>query len=152
MKKVSKDEAIAGLSIPQTANALQFRTKAKTLVATGYEKVRRDEDTVVRVYFKDAQVDERKLVEIEPGRMAINGIRTGVSAKYNSNDDAKVEFLPLFPPGGAFPVSLLGRWKATAADLYVDGVAVYTLDSEPEPKSKPLAQIAKETAASLSAK
>ncbi len=92
MKKVSKGEAITGLSIPPTPKLLQFRTKAKTLVATGYEKVERDEDGVVSVYFRPVHVHIRNLVEVKAERA---GIFEGnfSPAKYNSKDAAKVEFL-----------------------------------------------------------
>jgi hypothetical protein len=120
VKNARKCEAITGLSIPQTANALQFRTKAKTLVATGYEKVQRDEDGVVRVYFKDVQVYERNLVNVEPEGSSLE--KNPSPAKYNSKDVAKVEFLRPF----SLPIpGLSGRWKAAAAHLYVDGMAVY---------------------------
>jgi hypothetical protein len=133
MKKVSKDEPIAGLSIPQTANALQFRTKAKTLVATGYEKVRRDEDGAVRVYFKANQVNDGKLVQVEPGGTSLD--RNPAPARYTSKDAAKVEFLRPYSPPVVFLVLTghYGQWNAAAADLYVNGVAVYTPDSRTGP-------------------
>lgn len=139
VKKVSKAETITGLSIPQVSNALQFRTKANTLVATGYVKVQRDEDGVVCVYFKGANVYERNLVEIESGRMALNGIRTEVPAVYNSKDSAKVEFLrPSLLLSALLDAAV--EWKAPAADLYVNGLPVYKRDSVPESGPKSVAK------------
>lgn len=137
MKRVSKDQAIAGLSIPEASNGRQFRTKSKTLVATGYEKVQRDDDGVVRVYFKGPQVYERNLVQIEPGGTFLD--RNPAPARYNSKDAAKVEFLRPFSP--CTLIHPTAPWNAPAADLYVDGVPVYTPDSEPEPKPARMAQI-----------
>lgn len=53
-----------GLSIPQVVNALQFRTQANMLVATCCDKVRENEDGVVRVHFKGNQVCQRNLIEV----------------------------------------------------------------------------------------
>jgi hypothetical protein len=36
--------------------------------ATGYDKVQRDDDAIVRVYFKLGQVRERNLVKVQPQR------------------------------------------------------------------------------------
>jgi hypothetical protein len=132
LKKDRKGEAIAGLSIPQVPNALQFRTKAKTLVATGYESVQLDDDGVVRVYFTDAQVYQRNLVEVESagGRFEMDPR----PARYSSRDSASVEFLR------PFSLSLpSGHWKAAASDLYVDGVPVFR--PAPELRQKETAQI-----------
>ena len=38
MKNVNRRKASAGLSIPPVSGTAKFRTKDKTLVATGYEK------------------------------------------------------------------------------------------------------------------
>ncbi len=134
MKKDRKGEAIAGLSIPQAPNALQFRTKAKTLVATGYESVRLDDDGVVRVYFRFAQVYQRNLVQVEAQGGCFE--MDPRPARYGSKDSASVEFLR------SFSFSLpSGHWKAAASDLYVDGVPVYRRD--PEPRQKLMSKCAK---------
>ena len=138
MKKDRKGEAIAGLSIPQVPNALQFRTKAKTLVATGYESVRLDDDGVVRVYFTDAQVYQRNLVKVEAGGGSFE--MDPRPARYGSKDSASVEFLNPFSLSIPF---LGGHWKAAASDLYVNGVPVYRRD--PELRQKLTSQCAKST-------
>jgi hypothetical protein len=130
VKNVSKGEAITGLSIPLTPKLLQFRTKARTLVATGYEKVERDEDGVVRVYFRHVHI--RNLVEVEAERGFFD--KNPCPAKYNSKDAAKVEFLRPFTP--LYVLNRSGLWKAAAADLYVDGVPVYDQGSQPKQKPK----------------
>ena len=127
MKKDRKGAAIAGLSIPQISNALQFRTRVKTLVATGYESVRLDENGVVRVYFTDTQVCRRNLVEVESAGGSFE--MDPRPARYGSKDSASVEFLR---PFSLSPLS--AHWKALAADLYVDGVPVYRPDPEPRQK------------------
>ena len=125
MKKV-KAEQIGGLSIPQESNVRQFRTKAKTLVATGYEKVQRDDDGVVRVYFKEAQVNERNLIEVEhQGSMVYGSSEEPRPAKYNSRDAIKAEFVRPFNITGGHPLMPRSLWKVAAVDLYVDGVPVY---------------------------
>jgi len=139
MDKGTKTGPIEGLSIPRASNALQFRTKDNTLVATGYEKVLRDDSGVVRVYFKTGQVCERNLVEAEPQGPEPSFNVSGdprpaepAPARYISTDAAKVEFLRAFRP--LFATAFDHRWKAAAADLYVDGEPVY----KPESKSGPM--------------
>ena len=117
-----------GLSINPVPSMAKFRTKDKTLVATGYEKVQQDEDGVYRVYFKARQVYQRNLVQVESGGSIYDrdsytnaGPRP---ARYNSKDAAKVEFL--VPWFFLTPLTPEGTWKAAAADLYVDGVPVWT--------------------------
>jgi hypothetical protein len=118
-----------GLSINPIPGMAKFRTKDKTLVATGYEKVQQDEDGVYRVYFKASQMYQRNLVQVESGgtiydydrNIDKNGPRP---ARYNSKDAAKVEFL--VPWFFLSPLTPEGTWKAAAADLYVDGVPVWT--------------------------
>src|ERR1035437_2746907 len=56
-----------GLSINPVPSMAKFRTKDKTLVATGYEKVQQDEDGVYRVYFTALQMYPRNLVLVEHG-------------------------------------------------------------------------------------
>lgn len=120
VKKVGKVEAITGLSIPQVANTQQFRTKANTLVATGYEKVQRDENGVVTVHFKANQVYQRNLIEVEPAK-PLGFQKSSSPGKYNSRDDAKVQFQCHQSVAAFIP----DHWTAAAADLYVDGVPVY---------------------------
>ena len=116
-------------------------------MATGYDKVQRDDDGVVRVHFFDAHVYGRNLLEAVAGSSFYdmgheiwrNRLRGGPEpetrpAKFESTDVEKVEFLREveFPFGRPGP----GHWKAAAAGLYVDGVPVYTPESVPEPIPK----------------
>ena len=147
MKKAKKLEGIPGLSIPQTPALCQFRTKAGTLVATGYEKVQRDDDGVVRIHFFGAHIYGRNLLEADAGSSSYdmghklwkNRLRGGTEpeirpAKFESKHAEKAVFLRQmeFPFGRPGP----GHWKAAAAGLYVDGVPVYAPESVPEPSPK----------------
>ena len=88
-------------------------------MATGYKSVQLDDDGVVRVYFTDAQVCRRNLVQVESGGGSFE--MDPRPARYGSKDSASVEFLNPFSPRIPF---LNGHWKAAASDLYVDGVRV----------------------------
>jgi len=130
LNKVSKTEPIEGLTIPRASNAVQFRTKEGLLVATGYDKVQRDDDGIVRVHFRPGQVCQRNLVKVQPQRPMPSSHFMGewhppepAPDNYSSKDDAKVEFLSTFKV--PFAASFGHAWKAAAADLYVNGEPIW---------------------------